>query len=101
MPLFGPELGEPAVATGPRTLYDDVDDYHGWSRSPPQSRNGTPMSDLTGWQRSVAVEFVNPSNPGSVALLDQGIKRVTVTVRRNGVTLATSVALRSDKYSIR
>src|SRR2546421_12243172 len=36
--IFGHESGE---ATSPRSAFDDVDDYNGWSTSPPQYRDGT------------------------------------------------------------
>ena len=96
-PVFGPEAGE---ATGNRSAFDDVDDYHLWTASPPRDRSGTALPDLTGWQRDVTVEWVNPANPASTSGTDQGVKRITVTVQRNSVVLATVVSLRSEKYNV-
>jgi len=81
-----------------RADWDDVDDYHLWSASPPQDRSGTPLPNLTDWQRDVVVEWVDPSNPSVTVGSDQGVKRITVTVRRNGQIVAQDFALRSEKY---
>jgi hypothetical protein len=95
-PAFGLESPE---STTVRIDWDDVDDYHLWSASPPQDRSGTPLSNLTGWQREVSVEWVDPSNPATTVVSDQGVKRITVTVRRDGNILAQETALRTDKYT--
>ncbi len=94
-PLFGREGAE---SSSVRTLWDDVDDYHLCSFSPPTSRTGTKLANTTGWQREVTVEFVSVTNPATVVGTDSGLKRVTVIVRRNGTILARAVALRSDKF---
>ncbi|MEX0725492.1 MAG: hypothetical protein WD065_04440 [Planctomycetaceae bacterium] len=99
LPLFGPELGESLITLGPRSGWDDVDDYHLYTESPPKDRSGATLPNCTGWRRDVAVEFVNPSNPANTSLTDLGVKRVTVTVRRNSVAIATLVGLRSKKYT--
>ena len=41
----------------------DVDDYDGWSASPPEDKNGNPLVGFDDWGRSVSVEWVNPDNP--------------------------------------
>ena len=74
---FGPE---PSEAGGTRAAFDDVDDYHGWSATPPQARDGAALSDLAGWRRSVTVEYVDRANPDQARSTDTGLKRVTVTV---------------------
>ncbi len=66
-----------------RSGYDDIDDYDGFSNSPPQRLDGTSLDDYGGFTRSVVVENVldtdpDPSSPegdGSTAL-----KRIRVTV---------------------
>jgi len=93
-PIFGAEPGEP----GQRELFDDVDDYHGWSASPPEGRTGVAYPALTDWQRDVTVEWVQRNDPALVSAIDQGVKRVTVTVSRNGEVLSRLVALRSNMY---
>jgi len=95
-PLFGPEPGE--SASGTRTDFDDVDDYHGWSASPPVDKQGNELDGLAAWQRSVTVEFVGPENLGTVAGEDLGVKRVTVSVSRNGTAAASLTAVMTDSW---
>jgi MSHA pilin protein MshD len=92
-PVFGPEADE---ATQNRTAFDDVDDYHGWTESPPQHRTGVEMSYLTNWRRGVVVEYVSPGNPNVVVGSDQGAKRITVTVEFRGSPIATATGLRTN-----
>jgi Tfp pilus assembly protein PilV len=94
-PLFGPESGE---AIGSRYYFDDVDDYHLWTSAPPRYRDGTAMPNTSGWEHSVAVDYVTIANPSLPTLVDTGIKRITVTIERNNRTVARLVALRTDKY---
>ncbi len=96
LPLFGLEVGELGIN---RLDFDDVDDFNGWSKSPPQHRDGTPVANSSGWSREVTVQWVDPNNPSSPSGSDQGLKRITVTVRRNGIVVAQIFALRSSKYS--
>src|SRR5690349_18095656 len=56
---FGPEAGE---STTSRSLFDDIDDYNGWSETPPKLKDGTTISNLTNWSRRVTVEWVKTNN---------------------------------------
>jgi hypothetical protein len=91
---FGPESGE---TTNPasRNLFDDVDDYNNWTESPPQNKDGTTIPNFTGWTRTVAVAFINPSTM-AVSGTDTGVKRVTVTVTDPRGAVTTLVGLRSS-----
>jgi MSHA pilin protein MshD len=71
--VWGPESGET------RATYDDVDDYDGYSETPPMRKDGTVLSDYTSWTRAVAVACVDPLNPGTT-IASSTLKRVTVTV---------------------
>src|SRR4051794_12098831 len=51
---LGPDAGET------RSTYDDVDDYDSLTNSPPQLRDGTVLTEFTGWSRSVRVVCVQP-----------------------------------------
>ena len=92
-PVFGRESGEPA---GPRSAFDDVDDYHGWNQSPPQYRNGTTMPDRSQWRHRVEVARVVPGNPAQTAGSEQGAKRIHVTVEYRNQVLAEQVAIRTN-----
>jgi Tfp pilus assembly protein PilV len=80
--LFGPEPGE---ANGTRANFDDVDDYNNWSASPPQRRDGTAMAEYQGYTQQVAVELYGAND----------LKKITVTIKKNGQTLAEIALLRS------
>ena len=89
-------LGE--AGAGGRMLRDDVGDYNGWSSSPPKHRDGTVMSDLQGWGRSVEVVWVNPLNLSQTVFSNSGVKRITVTVTYNNVPVASLSAFRSSAW---
>lgn len=95
-PTFGPESGE---SGSNRAAFDDVDDYHGWSASPPQTKDGAKRAAIAGWREEVRVEYVAGGDLQTPAVSDTGLKRITVTISRNDVTLATLVALRSATWT--
>lgn len=94
-PVFGVDAGEGAAS---RANWDDVDDYHGWSASPPQNKDGTVMADLAGWTRSVEVVWVNPDDLKQASAVPTGVKRITVTVRCDSLVLAARVAVRTEAW---
>jgi len=90
---FGLE-GESATV---REDWDDVDDYHGWSATPPQQRDGTSVPGADGWTRAVAVTWV--TQDGFVpTVLDTGLKQIDVTLVYNGRTVTTLSALRTSGW---
>lgn len=91
-PTFGRESSE---SDGSREFYDDVDDYHAWNSSPPEYKDGTEIPDLSGWRRTVAVYWVDPSDLTNVIGADAGVKRINVTVTHNDKVMATIVAIRT------
>jgi prepilin-type N-terminal cleavage/methylation domain-containing protein len=82
-------------ATGDRDLFNDVDDYDGWSASPPEDVDGTAIDELEGWTRKVEVKYAAPANTETDAISDLGLKRIVVTVMRGDQVVATLTALRS------
>lgn len=96
-PVFGREFESSANRDG----WDDVDDYHGWSSSPPESKDGTPMGEFDGWTRQVAVSYANPGTlAASGSFTDTGLKLITVTVTSpdSEVTTLRAVRARSGAY---
>ncbi|HVT29133.1 MAG TPA: hypothetical protein VHE81_14050 [Lacipirellulaceae bacterium] len=91
--VFGHESGE---SNTPRSAFDDVDDYNGWSACPPQFRDGSTIPDRTNWRESVQVTYVVPSNPTQTSGTDQGAKRVHVTIQYQNKVLAEQYAVRTD-----
>jgi type II secretory pathway pseudopilin PulG len=90
--VFGREPGESAST---RADFDDVDDYHGWSSSPPVEKDGTLIPGLTGWKRSVTVEWVDPLDVTQVRTTETNVKRVTVTVSYDDVPVISLVGIKS------
>lgn len=90
---IGTDAGE---NTTTRADWDDVDDYHGWSQSPPTDKSGTAISYYTGWTRSVTVNWVDPNNLSTVVGSDQGLKKITVTAVDSSGRATEAVALRSN-----
>lgn len=91
-PGFGRESSE---SGGDRTDYDDVDDYDGWSSSPPEYKDGTVIPDLDGWARQVSVAWVNATDLSLTSGSETNVKRITVTVTYNGVQVASLTAVRT------
>ncbi len=84
--VFGPETSE--TAAGTRATFDDVDDYHGWSASPPESKDGTDLSLSSDWTRKVEVQWVQPNDMDVDASSDDGLKQVIVSVEYKGNEVA-------------
>lgn len=87
---FGPESGETGSS---RANYDDVDDYHGWLDSPPKYKDGSTMPVSGTWQRRVTVEWVTLNNVMQTSAAESGMKRITITVARNGTNVSARTAL--------
>jgi prepilin-type N-terminal cleavage/methylation domain-containing protein len=73
----------------PRRNFDDADDYNGWTSSPPQTIEGTIMTNYAGFWYRVAVSNVLESNfnalqpPGSTSY-----KRILVVVSNSQVVVS-------------
>jgi len=92
-PVFGCESGE---STSTRADFDDVDDYNGWSSSPPTAKDGTQLAGLSGWQRSVTVQWVDPADITQVQASETNTKRITVTVSCNNKQVGSLTAIRTN-----
>ena len=84
-------------ASNDRTTFDDVDDYHGWQMSPPQSiDNNTPLPpEFDEFRRQVEVEYVTLSGSDWVTYLGPdpftNYKRIKVTVSQINNKIADRV----------
>jgi len=95
-PVAGSGIGPgPTEINGTRSLFNDVDDFNGWSASPPQRTDGSVIPGFEGWTRACTVEYVSLADPTTVVLTDSGVKRITVTVHRGKQPMASAVALRT------
>jgi prepilin-type N-terminal cleavage/methylation domain-containing protein len=79
-----------------RSTFDDVDDYDGYTSTPPKTRDGTILSEYTGWTRSVEVKGVLPAQPTTPipAGGQQVLKYITVRVTTSGGVNVTVRGLR-------
>ncbi len=80
-PVFGPESGE-TTSPAHRSLFDDIDDYDGWTASPPEAPTGTPLPAYSGWSRSVAVRKLAAAGHATLTsgATDEGLREIEVTV---------------------
>ena len=90
--VFGREAGESDTS---RAAYDDVDDYQGWTESPPVAKDGTALPNSANWRRTVTVAWVDPVNPQQVSGTETYAKRITVVVTFRNVPQATVVAIKA------
>jgi len=90
---LGLESGEGSGVV--RFDFDDVDDFHNWSASPPQHADGNEMVELIGWSRSVIIEWVDSNDPTLPVVTETGIKRITVTAGITGQVEVSLVAYRT------
>lgn len=94
---FGPAGAE--VGATSREQLNDVDDFNGWSESPPKDRDGASRADLDGWTRSVTVERVSlAGHAGGAVAYDSRVKRITVVVEFNGAQVASATAIRTSAW---
>lgn len=101
-PIAGSGIGPgPGEINGTRSLFNDVDDFNGWSASPPQRTDGSVIPGFDGWTRTCTVEYVSLADPNTAVVNDSGVKRITVTVHRGKQPMATATGLRTralDKH---
>ncbi|MGF1634667.1 MAG: hypothetical protein ACFCVE_12510 [Phycisphaerae bacterium] len=71
--VIGSEPGETTLT------YDDIDDFHNKSFSPPLDAMRSEIADLARYTQSVVVEYVDPDRP-SVTGVATDAKRVTVVI---------------------
>jgi MSHA pilin protein MshD len=90
---FGPDSGE---LGGPRSVFDDVDDYDGWNESPPRYRDGTPMPDRDDWRHRVEVNHVLSNDSTQISGNDQGVKRIHVFIEYRDEILIEQIAIRTN-----
>jgi MSHA pilin protein MshD len=93
---LGLDTGE--SSTSNRLTFDDVDDYHGLSNSPPKSRGGNTIANSTGWTQAVSVSYVVTSTLSTTSSTSTGLKKITVTVTdpNNKTTVLTALRASSS-----
>jgi len=88
---IGTESGEIAVGN-----YDDLDDFHNKSFSPPIDVSRTAMPEFSAFTQQVTVQNVSPANlTQAVANHSTDLYRVTVTITKNGQTISSASWIRA------
>jgi len=90
---FGPSGAE--IGSNSRAIFDDFEDYHGWTSKPPRTQSGAEIDRYSNWRRSCVVEFVDPDNPASVAPGETDAVRLTVRVYHGLRLVAKSSVIRT------
>lgn len=90
---MGPD--SPEADTGNRSLFNDVDDYHRWSASPPQHRDGSAITWADGYRREVYIVWIQPDNLSYASNVETGIKAIQVTVTYNNQVIVELMAART------
>ena len=60
-----------------RANFDDLDDYEGWDRTPPETKDGKPVAGASGWRRMVDIKYLDPST-GITTPTATGIKSIEI-----------------------
>ncbi len=89
---FGVEANDSGAG---RTGYDDVDDYAGYSESPPRDVAGNNYANAENWTRAVSVSWVNAADPGTASGSETGYKRIEVIASFQGREILRLSALRT------
>jgi len=92
---LGRDSSEP---NGQRDQWNDVDDYTGWSSTPPTLTDGTAIPGYENWTRSVNVQWAKSNNPSKKSTVPTGIKCITVTVTHGSRPVAQLRALRTAAW---
>ena len=78
---LGVDTGE---SSSDKTTFNDVDDFSGWTESPPREPDGDSIPQFTGYARTVTETYLDPNAYYSSS--SQSRKHITVCVSHNGVT---------------
>ena len=84
--------------TGNRSLFNDVDDYHGWAASPPQHRDGSAITWAGGYRRQVYVIWLEPDKLTDASGSESGIKAIQVTVTYKNQVIINLMAAKTDAW---
>jgi len=92
---FGIDDGEDAAD---RTTLDDCDDYHGQSWISPTRRDGTTISDLTGWTLGITVTSLDPTATGTKVAATDGshLRQILVSLTSDTGQVFTASVLVSN-----
>ena len=100
-PKFSRGYAPPATPdpTGPtRAGWTCVDDYNGYTETPPVTKAGNVITDAGGYTRSVSICWIDPVALVLTSSTNTGVKQITVTVSRGNIVLATVAGYRTSGW---
>lgn len=103
LPACDPQSGPPATlgresgeTNGDiRTNWDDVDDYHNLSESPPKDRSGTDISGFSSWTRTTVIERLKSNDWTQTNLTYASAYRINVSLSCNSQLITTVTAYKN------
>jgi len=91
--LLGPDGSEATIPLDKR-IFDDIDDFKGYSETPPRYQDGTVIPGLSGFSMTVDTVCYVDANLNVVTATTTVRKKIIVTVRKTvGVAEVTKVTL--------
>lgn len=88
------------IGDGSRALWDDVDDYNGFSESGPRLKDGTALAGFSDWRWTASVTWVSPNNLQAGLGADSGVKLIRVRALRNGAEACVLLSIRTSKSTV-
>jgi type II secretory pathway pseudopilin PulG len=96
---FGEEALEVGAAN--RSRYDDVDDYHKLSNSPPVASDGNTLEGIdSSWKRTVTVTWIDPDSVPDTVASDKGLKKILVQVYKKDVLVESLHGYRQQRSDL-
>ncbi|GAB5495150.1 MAG: hypothetical protein Phyf2KO_02300 [Phycisphaerales bacterium] len=86
------------LGTGNRSGFTTIDEYDGYSDSPPTDESGNVIPGYTGWSRGVEIDTVRFGNPDQAEGAETGLRKITVKVQVGDELIAQTTFLRSSEW---
>lgn len=91
-------FADPGTPATSRAAWAYVNDYNGLVDSPPQTKSGTAIPDVSSWSRNVSMQWADPTTFAASSATNTGIRLITVTVTRGTLVLASVSAYRTSGW---
>lgn len=96
----GPPGPSPGEVGASRALFNDMNDYTGWTASPPQRKDGTPIPSTTDWSESVTIAYLNAATYAPTGTnTDTGVACVKVSLSYQNAPQAELTLIRTRGLS--
>ena len=93
-----PDATRATKSAGNRSGFVTIDEYDGYSESPPTDENGNVIKGYAGWTRGVEVDVVRFGEPDFLSPQETGLRKITVKVQVGDEIIAQTTFLRSSEW---